>query len=702
MSRFHPVMWVALLAVSLVRCTVPSLEDLWREKGFCAAGDADCGMLRVRVDATGFVPGCLRFVAKDDASEETRTVSVPYRGTEQQGKTLTQGFSPLKSWSLAVSVSVEAFEQACDGSAVTTQRRQSTLREGGVSELAFALVATDADGDGYVSTATGGTDCNDVLPAVNPGAAELCDGKDDNCNGGADDGLGLGDACTTGEGCTGVRSCGENAAVVCVAPAVQYAWADEDRDGHGDLKQGQVPVCTAQLPLNRVPLSAPHDDCDDDNSAVKPGAPERCNNQDDNCAGGPDEGFDIGADCLNSQTQCAGSIQCNVSGGEAQCQPLNPVPTWYLDDDNDSHGQGDAGVMSCPRPAGSFVLQGGDCDDGNPFIHASARELCDEQDNDCDGVRDEQAACAMPPSWAPRTVGDGGTTWRDVAIYGDGGVWLVGSDSARAVKHPGNSEFNVLPGKCTATSTERELYSVWVSPQTGVAYVGGENDTLAIQTVSSVSCNPTKPPSGNGTTSGLKGFVYDGGVSVFGVAVLNAGAGGGTFEWDGGSSAVVSVVQYPNTPLLGLDGPTPALLFAVGSTGANRGVILRYVVGSSVWSRDVSVPAGVEGLSAVCVVGPNLAFAVGSRGAFLRWNGESWVVVPGPFDTIENLTDVLAFGSNSVYVTSDQGNVYRYDGQAWTKSQFFFSLYGIQGRSPEDIWVVGRFGNVLRYPYWPQ
>jgi hypothetical protein len=56
----------------------------------------------------------------------------------------------------------------------------------------------DDDGDGYpIAVANGsggrvmcpgGTDCNDANAAVNPGATEVCNGVDDNCNGSVDEG----------------------------------------------------------------------------------------------------------------------------------------------------------------------------------------------------------------------------------------------------------------------------------------------------------------------------------------------------------------------------------------------------------------------------------------------------------------------------------------------------------------------------------
>jgi uncharacterized protein (TIGR03382 family) len=45
-------------------------------------------------------------------------------------------------------------------------------------------VCPDADGDGYLDVACGGTDCADADPAVYPGATEICDnGRDDDCDG---------------------------------------------------------------------------------------------------------------------------------------------------------------------------------------------------------------------------------------------------------------------------------------------------------------------------------------------------------------------------------------------------------------------------------------------------------------------------------------------------------------------------------------
>lgn len=62
---------------------------------------------------------------------------------------------------------------------------------------------TDEDEDGYTSLATGGTDCDDQNPDIHPGATEVCNTEDDNCNGLINDGDTLNCECTVDGDLTG-------------------------------------------------------------------------------------------------------------------------------------------------------------------------------------------------------------------------------------------------------------------------------------------------------------------------------------------------------------------------------------------------------------------------------------------------------------------------------------------------------------------
>lgn len=55
--------------------------------------------------------------------------------------------------------------------------------------LALKGDCIDADGDGYSDAACGGADCNDQDMTIHPGAPEVCNGVDENCDGQIDEGV---------------------------------------------------------------------------------------------------------------------------------------------------------------------------------------------------------------------------------------------------------------------------------------------------------------------------------------------------------------------------------------------------------------------------------------------------------------------------------------------------------------------------------
>ncbi len=263
--------------------------------------------------------------------------------------------------------------------------------------------AEDADGDGYGA----GEDCDDSDPAVNPGAEEVCNARDDDCDGEVDEGVtstwyadadgdGYGDpdggaeACEAGDGYVADASdCDDGDAAIhpdadeacdgldndCdgeideddAADAATW-YADADGDGFGD-PDNSVAACDA--PSGFV---AADGDCDDADAAINPDADEVCDGLDNDCDGEIDEDDAVDA------------------------------ATWYADGDGDGYGDADSTQVACEAPSG-FVADNSDCDDSNAAINESADEVCDGIDNDCNGTADEDALDAV--TWYADADGDG-------------------------------------------------------------------------------------------------------------------------------------------------------------------------------------------------------------------------------------------------------------------------------------------------------
>ncbi|GDX79259.1 hypothetical protein LBMAG42_10700 [Deltaproteobacteria bacterium] len=316
---------------------------------------------------------------------------------------------------------------------------------------------TDADGDGYGDPATEvtmcdgssglsavGTDCNDADAAMSPGADEVCDGIDNNCEGTIDeasavdaatwyldyDGDGYGGTRLSETGCSPSEGYVDNAddcddvdesvfpgatetcnlvdddcnGLVDDGTTGATTWyADADGDGYGDVSVG---AASCDAPAGYV---ADATDCDDTDAAANPGETELCNGVDDNCDGATDE------------TGALGSL------------------TWYADADGDSYGDAGTSTDACTQPAG-YLSDDTDCDDTNASVNPAGSEVCDGVDNDCDGSTDgADSADATVWYYDYDSDGYGGSTLLETACSPSAGFVADSTDCD-------DGEANTFPG----------------------------------------------------------------------------------------------------------------------------------------------------------------------------------------------------------------------------------------------------------------
>jgi len=217
---------------------------------------------------------------------------------------------------------------------------------------ASTVGSVDEDSDLHVASrccnrvdgvTTCGTDCDDARGNVHPGAPELCDDRDNNCDTMVDEGLAV---LTFGIDCDGdgFGVAADPPAMDCVMPTTPAACAD----GAGAWVEDTS-------------------DCDDSSAARNPGLIEVCDGLDNNCdaEGLVDEGL-IFTD-------------------------------YYPDCDGDTYGDELASAFSaCETPGtppacagGSWVRRRTDCDDTRAAVNPGSVEICNAIDDECDGLVDD-------------------------------------------------------------------------------------------------------------------------------------------------------------------------------------------------------------------------------------------------------------------------------------------------------------------------
>ena len=253
---------------------------------------------------------------------------------------------------------------------------------------------TDADQDGYAAD----LDCDDNNPNINPGATELCNGIDDDCDSAVDEGYNVGAACQSSPNSCGDVNYGNNACDAdglgthcdAITPAERPNWnqaCTSAPNSCGDTNQGMTDcngICMAQAPADPPGYG---DSCTSQQNAC--GETSQGTIQcDGTCSAVPpiaaDSDNDGTPDCLD---QCPYDSS-KTSPGLCGCGLPDSLNTYYRDADSDGYGDALDSTQACTMPSG-YVTDYSDCDDSKASVNPGAPEICDNIDNNCNGLIDE-------------------------------------------------------------------------------------------------------------------------------------------------------------------------------------------------------------------------------------------------------------------------------------------------------------------------
>jgi MYXO-CTERM domain-containing protein len=412
----------------------------------------------------------------------------------------------------------------------------------------------DRDGDGYGATPTCGYDadcrcdggllsyyggdCNDADPSINPNETETCNGVDDDCGGGVDEGLtrSCGDGtgyCSTGtrtcsngnwgscvgdrgprsESCNGVdddcdgstdesltRSCGDGTGYC--SPGTEICsngnWGscqgyqgprsescnNIDDNCNGSVDEGVVRTCGSNVGVCSTGVeycsSGNWGTCEGDD----PGGTETCNGQDDDCDGSADEDFaNKGGSCSEGVGACrdGGTFVCSADGSGTTCSatPSSPSAEICNGIDDNCDGQVDENLTrSCGQSTGMCQTGTETCSNGNWGACQGGvtpqTETCNGSDDNCDGTTDEGCDCLNGET---RACGS------DVGVCAEGtqtcesGQWAVCEGAVSA----GVETCNGLDDNCDG-SVDEGVKTVFYADADSDGY-GDSNDTTEACTV---------------------------------------------------------------------------------------------------------------------------------------------------------------------------------------------------------------------------
>jgi hypothetical protein len=287
-------------------------------------------------------------------------------------------------------------------------------------------VCVDQDRDGHgPGAACRDTDCNDSDPAVHASALEVCDGRDNDCDGAVDEDLVAPDCALRQGVCAGARAiCTAGGFAPCSGPAeygpeyepveTRCDGLDNDCDGvtdrHCPCPPGTTRACGLDAGACRPGMQACLDGVWGPCEGETTGSEETCNGRDDDCDGLTDDNLDaIRPDCPLTEGLCAGAqASCRGADGWSPCGPLEYGERWVADEgdadcdglDNDCDGQTDEGCACPPAGEQSCGLDVGECRPGRQLcergvwgecrgVVGPAAEACNGLDDDCDGLVDD-------------------------------------------------------------------------------------------------------------------------------------------------------------------------------------------------------------------------------------------------------------------------------------------------------------------------